>query len=61
VNVLFELTGGSGIYESTNLQRMWRDVNAAAAHFGLGWEPAAIAYARSVLDLPPAKSDRRAR
>lgn len=61
VNVLFELTGGSGIYESTDLQRMWRDVNAAAAHFGLGWEPAAIAYARAILDLPPAKSDRRAR
>jgi 3-hydroxy-9,10-secoandrosta-1,3,5(10)-triene-9,17-dione monooxygenase len=61
VNVLFELTGGSGIYESTDLQRMWRDVNAAAAHFGLGWEPAAIAYARSALSLPPANSDRRAR
>ncbi len=61
VNVLFELAGGSGIYESTDLQRMWRDVNAAAAHFGLGWEPAAVAYARSTLGLPPAKSDRRAR
>ena len=61
VNVLFELAGGSGIYESTELQRMWRDVNAAAAHFGLGWESAAIAYARTTLGLPPAKSDRRAR
>jgi 3-hydroxy-9,10-secoandrosta-1,3,5(10)-triene-9,17-dione monooxygenase len=61
VNVLFELSGGSGIYESTDLQRMWRDVNAAAAHFGLGWEPAAIAYARASVGLPPAKSDRRAR
>lgn len=61
VNVLFELSGGSGIYESTTLQRMWRDVNAAAAHFGLGWESAAIAYARASLGLPPAKSDRRAK
>ena len=61
VDVLFELTGGSGIYEKNDLQRMWRDVNAAAAHFGLGWESAAVAYARSSLGLPPAKSDRRAR
>jgi alkylation response protein AidB-like acyl-CoA dehydrogenase len=61
VNTLFELTGGSGIYESADLQRMWRDINAAAAHFGLGWEPAAIAYARTSLGLPPARTDRRAR
>ena len=60
VNTLFELTAGHGIYESSDLQRMWRDVNAAAAHFGLSWEPAAVAYARSSLGLPPAKSDRRA-
>ena len=61
VNVLYELGGGSAIYDSADLQRMWRDANAAAAHFGLAWESAAVAYARATLGLPPAKSDRRGR
>jgi alkylation response protein AidB-like acyl-CoA dehydrogenase len=59
VNALMELSGGSGIYESEALQRMWRDVNAASAHFGLAWEPAAVAFARAALGLPPSKFDRR--
>jgi alkylation response protein AidB-like acyl-CoA dehydrogenase len=61
INELMELSGGSGIYESTMVQRMWRDCNAAAAHFGLTWETAATAYGRTLLGLGPAKSDRMAR
>lgn len=61
VNVLYELGGGSSVYETAELQRQWRDVNAAAAHFGLQWEASAIAFSRAALGLPPAKSDRRGR
>jgi 3-hydroxy-9,10-secoandrosta-1,3,5(10)-triene-9,17-dione monooxygenase len=59
VNALFEMAGGSGIYDGQSLQRMWRDANAASAHFGLQWEPSAIAFARASLGLPPARTDRR--
>jgi alkylation response protein AidB-like acyl-CoA dehydrogenase len=51
VNDLMELSGGSGIYETTTIQRMWRDCNAAAAHAGLAWEPAAVAYGRALLGV----------
>jgi 3-hydroxy-9,10-secoandrosta-1,3,5(10)-triene-9,17-dione monooxygenase len=61
MNELMELSGGSGIYESMTIQRMWRDCNAAAAHYGLTWDTAATAYGRSLLGLPAAKSDRMAR
>ncbi len=61
MNELMELSGGSGIYDAMTIQRMWRDCNAAAAHYGLTWETAATAYGRALLDLPPARSDRLAR
>lgn len=58
VNELMELSGGSGIYDTTTIQRQWRDANAAAAHFGLAWEPAAVAYGRGLLGLPASKTGR---
>jgi alkylation response protein AidB-like acyl-CoA dehydrogenase len=48
-NDLMELSGGSGLFETAKIQRMWRDCNAAAAHAGLAWEPAAVAYGRALL------------
>jgi alkylation response protein AidB-like acyl-CoA dehydrogenase len=50
-NDLMELSGGSGLYETATIQRMWRDCNAAAAHAGVAWEPAAVAYGRALLDV----------
>lgn len=38
VNTLYEECGGSGLLESSDLQRLWRDTNAAAAHRGLTWD-----------------------
>src|SRR6185437_6780059 len=36
-NAIYEECGGSGLAESSDLQRIWRDANAAAAHHGLTW------------------------
>jgi alkylation response protein AidB-like acyl-CoA dehydrogenase len=50
-NDLMELSGGSGLYATATIQRMWRDCNAAAAHASFAWEPAAVAYGRALLDV----------
>jgi 3-hydroxy-9,10-secoandrosta-1,3,5(10)-triene-9,17-dione monooxygenase len=50
---LFEASGGSGLYEATDLPRMWRDAHAAAAHASLRWNEAATRYGRAALGLPP--------
>ena len=56
VNALYEEGGGSGLLESSDLQRMWRDTNAAAAHHGLTWDWQADAWPKTILGLatPPA-------
>lgn len=38
VNTLYEECGGTGLMERSDLQRLWRDANAAAAHRGLTWD-----------------------
>jgi 3-hydroxy-9,10-secoandrosta-1,3,5(10)-triene-9,17-dione monooxygenase len=52
VNLLYEECGGSGLYESSDFQRLWRDTNAAAAHNGLTNDWIAVGDARTVLGLP---------
>jgi len=52
VNMLYEECGGSGLYENSDLQRLWRDTNAAAAHHGLTWDWHAVAWTKSILGLP---------
>lgn len=52
VNALYAECGGSGLFEKSDLQRLWRDVNAAAAHHGLTWDWIAAAYTRTMLGLP---------
>ena len=51
VNLLWEEAGGSSLFESTDMQRLWRDANAAAAHHGLGWDWQAITWGKIALDL----------
>ena len=51
VTKLFEINGGGGIYEGSDLQRIWRDVNAASSHFAFTWDSAATSYGRSLLGL----------
>jgi 3-hydroxy-9,10-secoandrosta-1,3,5(10)-triene-9,17-dione monooxygenase len=51
-NTIFEEGGGGGLLESSELQRIWRDANAAAAHHGLTWDWQADAWTRTTLGLP---------
>ena len=52
VNTLYEECGGSGLFESSDFQRFWRDTNAAAAHHGLTWDWIAVAWTKTMLGLP---------
>jgi alkylation response protein AidB-like acyl-CoA dehydrogenase len=54
INTLYEECGGTGLFESSDFQRLWRDTNAAAAHHGLTWDWMAVAWTRSILGLPTA-------
>jgi resorcinol 4-hydroxylase (FADH2) len=53
VNTLFEAVGGGGLLLSNGIQRAWRDVNAAAKHFGLNWDAAGTNYGRHAFGLDP--------
>jgi 3-hydroxy-9,10-secoandrosta-1,3,5(10)-triene-9,17-dione monooxygenase len=53
VNDLFEACGGSSLFESSDLQRLWRDVNATAAHHALTWDIRGGEYGRALMGLPP--------
>lgn len=52
VNRIFEAAGGSGVYDSSELQRIWRDVNSAAQHFAFTWDTAMNNYGRAMVGLP---------
>ena len=53
VDLLFTATGGSAIYERNPIQRAFRDVHAANAHYALAWDVNAAIYGRVALGLPP--------
>ncbi|MEO6378261.1 MAG: hypothetical protein ABIO37_09580, partial [Caulobacteraceae bacterium] len=55
VTSLFEAASGSGIYDTAPLQRVWRDMNAAAAHMAFGWDEVSAKFSRAYLGLPPSK------
>ena len=56
---MFEAGGGSGIYDSSPLQRIWRDANSATAHTAFAWDDAATSFGRTYLGLPPSPFARR--
>lgn len=58
VNSLYEGSGGSVIYDEEPLQRIWRDMNAAAAHNSFVRERSATMFGRALLGLQPSKFDR---
>jgi 3-hydroxy-9,10-secoandrosta-1,3,5(10)-triene-9,17-dione monooxygenase len=53
VDLLFAATGGNAIYESNPIQRAFRDVHAANAHYMLNWDVNGAIYGRVALGLPP--------
>jgi 3-hydroxy-9,10-secoandrosta-1,3,5(10)-triene-9,17-dione monooxygenase len=55
-NALYEEAGGSGLLESSGLQRIWRDANAATAHRGLMWDWQADAWTAALFGLPVSAS-----
>ncbi len=50
VDRLFAASGGSSLRAGEDIQRMWRDVNAARSHAILAWDASAQAYADALLD-----------
>jgi alkylation response protein AidB-like acyl-CoA dehydrogenase len=55
VTSLFEAAGGSATYDFSDLQRIWRDVNAAAQHVAFTWDSAMAGYGRVLAGVPPAR------
>ena len=51
VNSLFEAAGAFDAYRPSNLQRLWRDSNVAAAHHGLMWDIHGLSYGRLAAGL----------
>ncbi len=58
VNNLYEAAGGSATYDTFELQRIWRDVNAATAHNSFVRDRAGGMFGRAALGLPPGKFDK---
>lgn len=61
VTRLFECSGGSGIYDSSDMQRVWRDVNSAAQHVAFSWDTAMSGFGRAMLGLAPTAFSLRGR
>lgn len=59
VNRLFDGGGSRALFDSSDLQRMWRDINTACAHAGFSWDRTVPTFARAYLDLPPGKFEAR--
>jgi 3-hydroxy-9,10-secoandrosta-1,3,5(10)-triene-9,17-dione monooxygenase len=52
VQQLFNMAGGRTLYQTNGLQRLMRDMIAAASHYGLDWNIAAANYGRDLLTSP---------
>jgi 3-hydroxy-9,10-secoandrosta-1,3,5(10)-triene-9,17-dione monooxygenase len=57
INSLYEAGGGCAIYVSVDLQRIWRDMNSAAAHNAFMRDKVDTAFGRAALGMPPSKFD----
>lgn len=52
VNLLFAATGGGGVYLDQPIQRAFRDIHAANAHYALSWDVNGTQWGRVALGLP---------
>jgi 3-hydroxy-9,10-secoandrosta-1,3,5(10)-triene-9,17-dione monooxygenase len=53
VELLFTASGGGAIYRDQPIQRAFRDVHAANAHYALSWDVNGTLWGRVALGLPP--------
>ncbi|MDH3230543.1 MAG: acyl-CoA dehydrogenase family protein [Alphaproteobacteria bacterium] len=53
VDIVFGLAGGSGLYDSSPMQRAFRDAHAISAHIAFNTDAAGTTYGRIALGLPP--------
>ncbi|MGH7047992.1 MAG: hypothetical protein ACREE2_16560, partial [Stellaceae bacterium] len=53
VDILFSASGGGAIYAQNPIQRAFRDVHAANAHYTLTWDVNGAIFGRVALGLPP--------
>jgi len=53
VDLLFEAGGGESLYEEKPMQRAFRDVHAAQAHYALAWDVAASSAGKCMLGIAP--------
>ena len=52
VDTLMAASGAGGLYTTLPLQRLFRDVHAAAAHIALTWDVQAAAFGQHALGVP---------
>jgi 3-hydroxy-9,10-secoandrosta-1,3,5(10)-triene-9,17-dione monooxygenase len=52
VKLIFEIAGGSALYESNPMQEIFRDATAGSSHLSLTWHRAAPLYGQLRLGLP---------
>ena len=50
-NRIFEASGGSAIYDSSSMQRLFRDLNSGSQHFAFTWDRAMTGYGRAAAGL----------
>lgn len=56
VSRLFVAAGGTATFDGSEIQRVWRDVNAASQHYAFVWDNAMSDYGRVSFGLPPLNS-----
>ena len=56
VDRLFAVSGASALFDSSPLQRAFRDLHAMSAHTALQFDAAAELFGRIELGLPPGSS-----
>jgi 3-hydroxy-9,10-secoandrosta-1,3,5(10)-triene-9,17-dione monooxygenase len=53
VESLFLSSGGESLYESSEMQRFWRDVHGVGQHAALNYDATVSGFGRHVFGLPP--------
>ena len=57
-NSLIEASGGSTIYNTSEIQRIWRDINGVCGHVGFNWDSTMTSAGRFELGLTASSFNR---